>query len=148
MTNKIKLPKLAIVVSQTNYDHTYLMEKRAIEHANFLGCPIVEIARVPGSYDMPLIIKSLLQKENIDAIITLGTIIKGETEHDRIIAGQVARKIVDLSLEYDKPVSLGISGPGMTTLQSKARIEKFAVAAVESAVKIWREKDRINETTK
>lgn len=138
-------PRLAFVVSQTNYDHTYLMEKRAVEHAKFLGCKIMKISKVPGSFDMPLIIKILLERTDIDAIVTIGTIIKGESDHDQLIANQVARKIVDLSLEYNKPVSLGISGPGLSMMQSKARIEKFAVGAVEAAVKLWREIKSVEE---
>lgn len=138
MSNQTQ-PKLAFVVSQTNYDHTFLMEKRALDHAEFLGCEVVTINRAPGAFDMPLLIKNLLQKENIDAIVTLGTIIQGETKHDELIAAQVARKITDLSLEFNKPVSLGISGPGISIMQSKQRIEKFAVAAVEAAVKLYRQ---------
>jgi len=143
MSETTKCPRIALLTSQTNYDHTYLMELRAEEHAQFLGCEVVEKAHVPGSYDMPLILKALLEREDIDAVVTLGTIIKGETNHDTLIANQVARKITDLGLEYNKPVGLGISGPGVTMMGSKARIEKFAVAAVESAVKMWREYHRL-----
>ncbi|MHA2503957.1 MAG: 6,7-dimethyl-8-ribityllumazine synthase [Candidatus Kariarchaeaceae archaeon] len=139
-----KNPRLALLTSQVNYDHTFLMEKRAEEHAEFLGCTVVVKSHVPGAFDMPLILKTLLEREDIDAVVTLGTIIKGETDHDKLIANQVARKITDLSLEYGKPVALGISGPGVTMMQSKARIEKFAVDAVQSAVKLWREKQRIS----
>ncbi|RMG25083.1 MAG: 6,7-dimethyl-8-ribityllumazine synthase [Methanobacteriota archaeon] len=140
----MKNPRLGIVTSQTNYDHTYLMEMRAKEHAEFLGCEIVEIAHVPGVYDMPLILKVMLQREDIDAVVTLGTIIKGESDHDVLIANQVARKITDLSLEYNKPVALGISGPNLTMMQSKARIESFATKSVEAAVKLWREMNRLS----
>lgn len=132
-------PRLGIITSQTNYDHTYLMEKRALEHAEFLGCKVVVQAYVPGVYDMPLIIKAILKREDVDAVVTLGTIIKGESDHDQLIASQVARKITDLSLKYEKPVALGISGPGLTMMQSKARIESFATKAVEAAVKLFRQ---------
>jgi 6,7-dimethyl-8-ribityllumazine synthase len=135
-------PKLAIITSQTNYDHTYLMELRALDHAKFLGCEVVVQAYSPGVYDMPLILKTVLQRQDVDAVITLGTIIKGESDHDTLIAHQVARKITDLSLEHNKPVALGISGPGLTMMQSKARIESFATNAVEAAVKLFRQ---INE---
>ena len=145
MSKNKQFPKLAFVVSQTNYDHTYLMEKRALDHAEFLGCKIVKISKVPGAFDMPLVIKLLLEQDDVDAVVTLGTIIKGETDHDQLIANQVARKIVDLSLQYNKPVGLGISGPGLTMMQSKARIEKFAVSAVEAAVKLWREMKSLEE---
>ena len=51
MTNKKESPRIALLTSQVNYDHTYLMEMRAAEHAEFLGCEIVEKAYAPGAYD-------------------------------------------------------------------------------------------------
>lgn len=145
MTNKNESPRIALLTSQVNYDHTYLMEMRAAEHAEFLGCEIVEKAYAPGAYDMPIILKTLLQREDIDAVVTLGTIVKGETDHDKLIANQVARKITDLSLEFNKPIGLGISGPGVSMMGSKARIDKFATSAVTSAVKMWKELNRIQK---
>jgi 6,7-dimethyl-8-ribityllumazine synthase len=94
---------------------------------------------------MPIILKTLLQREDIDAVVTLGTIVKGETDHDKLIANQVARKITDLSLEFNKPIGLGISGPGVSMMGSKARIDKFATSAVTSAVKMWKELNRIQK---
>ena len=90
---------------------------------------------VPGSYDMPLAIKKMLKKGDVDAVVTIGCVIEGATEHDEIVVGHAARKIMDLSLEYEKPVALGISGPGMTRLEAEERIE-YARRAVESAVKM------------
>jgi 6,7-dimethyl-8-ribityllumazine synthase len=51
------------------------------------------------------------------------------------VVQHAARKIIDLSLEFDKPVSLGISGPGMTRLEANERID-YARRAVESAIKM------------
>lgn len=70
-------------------------------------------------------------------VVTIGAVIEGETEHDDIVIQNAARKIADLSIEYSKPVGLGISGPGMTRLQAEARIER-AKAAVEAVVKLHR----------
>ncbi|MCK4332472.1 MAG: 6,7-dimethyl-8-ribityllumazine synthase, partial [Thermoplasmatales archaeon] len=61
----------------------------------------------------------------------------GETEHDDIVIQHATRKIADLALEYNKPVGLGISGPGMTRLQAEKRIER-AKTAVEAVVKLYR----------
>jgi len=52
------------------------------------------------------------------------------------VMSQAARKITDLSLDFDKPVSLGITGPGMTRMQAEERIER-ARDAVESCVKMY-----------
>ena len=84
---------------------------------------------------MPLAIKKLLKDENIDAVITLGAVIEGETEHDEVVVAHASRKIADLALEFNKPVSLGITGPGMTRLQAQNRIEKGR-DAVDAAVKM------------
>ena len=130
--------RLAIVVSEFNYDVTMMMLKKAISHARFLGATITYIVKVPGSFDMPLAIKNLLEKDDVDAIATLGAVIQGETKHDELVAHQVARKITDLSVEYGKPVTLGIIGPGATRMQAMERIEEYARRAVEAAVKMAR----------
>ncbi len=83
---------------------------------------------------MPLIVEELLKKKDVDAAVTLGAIIKGETRHDEIIADNAARLIADLSIKHGKPVSLGISGPDMTLEQAKDRIEVVAKRAVNAAV--------------
>ena len=127
--------RIGAVVSEFNYDITMVMLERAKEHAYFLGAEITQTVKVPGVFDMGLAIKKLLQRKDIDAVVALGAVIEGETEHDDIVIQHASRKIADLSIEYDKPVGLGISGPGMTRLQAEERIER-AKNAVEAAVKL------------
>lgn len=129
---------IGLVVGEFHYDITENMLNKAVEHANFLGCQVVEIFKVPGSFDMPLAIKNLLAKEQIEGVVCLGAVIKGDTDHDQIVAQHAARKMVDLSLEFNKPVSLGVSGPGMTRVEAVERIEDFARRSVESVVKMVR----------
>ena len=131
--NKIRI---GAVVSEFNYDITMMMLERAREHAEFLGAEITKVVKVPGVFDMGLPIKKLLQKKDIDGVVALGAVIEGETEHDEIVIQHAARKIADLSVEYGKPVGLGITGPGMTRLQAEERIER-AKAAVEAVVKLY-----------
>lgn len=127
--------KIGFVVAEFNRDITYMMEIEGEEHAKFLGAEVVDRIYVPGSYDMPLAIKKMLKKGDVDAVVTIGCVIEGATEHDEIVVGHAARKIMDLGLEFEKPVALGISGPGMTRLEAEERIE-YARRAVESAVKM------------
>jgi 6,7-dimethyl-8-ribityllumazine synthase len=128
--------RLAIVVAEFNYDITYLMLQRALSHANFLGAKVKVVVKVPGSYDMAIAVKELLKREDIDAVVTLGAVIKGETKHDEIVATQTARKLLDLSVEFGKPVTLGIIGHGVTHEQAVERIEEYSTRAVESAIKL------------
>ncbi|AAT43299.1 6,7-dimethyl-8-ribityllumazine synthase [Picrophilus oshimae] len=127
--------RIGMVVAEFNYDITMMMLERARSYAEFLGVEVHKILRVPGSFDMPLAIKKLLMDNDIDGVVTIGAVIKGETDHHKIIMDNVSRKITDLSLEYNKPVALGISGPGESRLQAEARID-MAKEAVESCVKM------------
>ena len=126
---------IGIVVSEFHYDITMMMLERAKEHAKFLGAEVKNVVQVPGVFDMPLAVRKLLEKKDIDGVVTLGAVIEGETEHDDVVMGQASRKITDLAVEFGKPVGLGITGPGMSRLQAQDRIER-AKTAVESVVKM------------
>jgi len=135
----IKEEKLRIgaVVSEFNYDITMMMLERAKEHAQFLGADITHIVKVPGVFDIPLPVKVLMERDDVDGVIVIGAVIEGETEHDEIVIQHATRKITDLSVEYKKPVGLGITGPGMSRLQAQDRIDN-AKSAVEAVVKLHR----------
>ena len=135
---------LGFVIAEFNRDITYMMEKVAEEHAEFLGANVKYKIIVPGVFDMPLAVKKLLEKKDIDAVVTIGCVIEGETEHDEIVVHNAARKIADLSLQYDKPVALGISGPGMTRLQAEERVD-YGKRAVEAAVKMVKRLKALDE---
>ena len=128
--------RLAFVVAEFNFDVTYLMLQRALSYAEFLGAKVSYIVYSPGAYDMPILVENLLRKEDVDAVVALGAIITGATKHDEVIAHQVARKLMDLSEKYGKPVTLGISGPGMNRMQALERVDDYARRAVEAAVKL------------
>ncbi|MCS3924829.1 6,7-dimethyl-8-ribityllumazine synthase [Methanosalsum natronophilum] len=127
--------KLGFVVAEFNRDLTYQMELLGKEHAQFLGADVVEVILVPGVYDMPIAIKKLCSRDDIDAVVTLGMVIEGSTDHDEIVVQHASRKIMDLSLEFNKPVSFGVAGPGMTRMEAHQRVD-YAKRAVESAVKL------------
>ncbi|MEE8168286.1 MAG: 6,7-dimethyl-8-ribityllumazine synthase [Candidatus Hydrothermarchaeales archaeon] len=126
---------IGIVASEFNYDITYAMVELAKEQADFLEADITHIVKVPGTFDMPLMVKKLLEKQDVDGVVTLGAVIEGETEHDEIVIQHASRKIADLSLKYEKPVALGVTGPGLSRLQAHERV-KYAKRAVESVVKM------------
>ncbi len=131
----MKAYRIGLVAAEFNFDVTSMMIQRAKAEAEFLGVKITREVFVPGVYDIPLAVKKLVEMDDIDAVITIGAVIKGETDHDQVIMAQAARKITDLSLEYNKPVALGITGPGETQLQAMDRIEKGR-DAVDAVVKM------------
>jgi len=134
---------IAIVVAEFNEEIASRMQAVAEERAGQLKISVRHVARVPGSYDMPVVVDALLQRRDIDAVVTLGAVIKGQTKHDEVISHAAARALSDLSVRHRKPVSLGISGPGMQKRQAYARIRPVAERAVEAALKISKELERI-----
>ncbi len=137
--------RLGFVVAEWNADITELMLERAKAHARFLETDVNYVFRVPGAFDAPIAIKKLMEKEDVDAVVTLGAVLEGDTEHDQVVAQHAARKIIDLSLEHGKPAGLGISGPGMTRLQGQERIDEYAKRSVESAVKLVKRNRMLDE---
>jgi len=130
---------IAIVGTEFNEKVTNRMMDVAQEKAKLLKLNVKHICKVPGAYDMPIIVNALLQKKDVDAVVTLGAIIKGQTKHDEVIANSTAKSLTELSLKYQKPVSLGISGPGMQERHAYARIRPVAERAVEAVVKLSKE---------
>jgi 6,7-dimethyl-8-ribityllumazine synthase len=127
--------RLGLVVSEFNRDITYQMELLGREHAKFLGADVAAVIYVPGVYDMPIVVRKLLRRDDIDAVVTIGCVIQGDTAHDEVVAQHAARKLMDLSLEFDKPVTLGITGPRMSRPDAHKRVD-YAKRAVEAAVKL------------
>lgn len=127
--------RLGFVIAEFNRDITYQMEILGREHAEFLGAEVVRTLMVPGVYDMPLAVNKLLLQDDVDAVVTIGCVIQGDTGHDEIVAQQASRKLMDLSLEFGKPVTLGISGPKMSRADAHRRVD-YAKRAVEAAVKL------------
>lgn len=123
---------IGLVVAEYNRGITEKMEDSAEEKAEELGSEIVEKILVPGAYDTPLAADRLARHYSVDAVVVLGAIIEGDTNHDEIIGNSVAQKLSDISIKRDKPIMLGVTGPGMTADEARDRID-YAAQAVESA---------------
>ena len=133
------------MVSEFNKEVTSRMLSVAQEKANLMKLKIIYTCKVPGAFDMPIIVDALLKKKDVDGIVTLGAIIKGQTKHDEVISHSTAKSLIDLSIKYQKPVSFVISGPGMQKRHAYARIRPVAERAVEAVVKISEELQRIQK---
>ena len=134
---------IAIVVSEFNKDVTSRMLSVAQEKAESMKLKIVHTCTVLGSFDMPVIVDALLKKSDIDGVVTLGAIITGQTKHDEVISHATAKTLTELSVKYQKPVSLGIIGPALQERHAHARIRPVAERAVEAAERIFDELKRI-----
>jgi 6,7-dimethyl-8-ribityllumazine synthase len=128
--------KIGLVVSEFNREITKKMEQTAENFAKENKVFIIKKIIVPGAYDMPLAVLKLAKKKQIQAIVCIGAIIKGETDHDKVIAQSLAKSLIDISIKYEKPVLLGVIGPNATQKKAKARAEEYAKRAILAAIKI------------
>lgn len=127
---------LALVIGEFNKEISEIMEKSAEDYSRKNGAEIAARVYVPGVYDMPIAIKKLLMEKNIDAVVLIGAIITGETKHDEIIAYTTANEAVKLSMEFNKPVTLGIIGPGATEKNVEERKIEYAERATAAAIEL------------
>lgn len=66
------------------------------------------IVEVPGAFEIPLAAQKLAEKEEIDAVITLGAVIRGETPHFDYVSNEVASGVNRVSLDSKKPIIFGV----------------------------------------
>ena len=124
--------RLAIVAASFNAEVTDRMVGRAVARAKELDVA-VEVVRVPGTFEIPLALRRLLRRKDIDGGVAIGALIQGQTDHDDLLAHSVARALLDLQIRTGKPIGLGITGPGMSLKVAMRRIGN-AARAVDAAV--------------
>ncbi len=129
--------RLAIVWSRFNEEITRAMLEEARKEARAQGAQVVREISVAGAFDIPGAVREVLTWTDADAVVTLGAIVKGETQHDEVIAHQAADALLRLSAEFGRPVALGITGPGMTWQQAEERVPsaRFTVQAALDQLK-------------
>ncbi|MBU2609254.1 MAG: 6,7-dimethyl-8-ribityllumazine synthase [Chloroflexi bacterium] len=114
--------KFALVVSRFNEFITGKLLEGAqdalLRHG--VGEEDIEVAWVPGSFEIPLAAKKLAQTKKYDAVICLGAVIRGGTPHHEYIAAEVTKGIAKVSLDTDLPVVYGV----ITTENLEQAIER------------------------
>ena len=85
----------------------------------------IDVAWVPGAFELPLIAKKMVNTEKYDAVICLGAVIKGATPHFDYVCAEVSKGIASVSLQTDKPVIFGV----LTTNTIEQAIERAGTKA-------------------
>ena len=85
----------------------------------------ITIARVPGSWEIPLVARRMARSGSYDAVICLGAIIRGDTPHFDYVAAEAAKGIAAASLDTDVPVVFGV----LTTDTTEQAVERAGVKA-------------------
>mgnify|MGYP000138534758 CR=1 FL=1 len=98
--------RFGIVVSEWNADITKNLEKGAIETLLDCGAEKENIISwdVPGSFELVFGCKKMIETQQLDAIIAIGTVIQGETKHFDFVCESVTQGIVNLNIKYNVPV--------------------------------------------
>ncbi len=116
---------IGIVVSRFNELVTKELKESAIETLlrHQVDKERIHVVEVPGAFEIPVVAKRLIEREEMDAVIALGAIIRGDTPHFDYVAGEVASGIQRVSLDSGKPVIFGI----LTTDTGEQAIERLGV---------------------
>ena len=134
--------RIGIVVSRFNSFISDKLLEGALDALERHGTETksIDVARVPGAFDLPLIAKKMASSGRYDAICALGCVIRGDTPHFEYVAAQAARGVAQASVDSGVPVSFGV----LTTDTVEQAIERAgtkagnkgadaAVAAIEMA---------------
>ena len=105
--------KIAIAVSEYNEDITFALRDGAVNTLKEYGVKEknISVQLVPGAFELPLAAKWLYHHKKADAVICLGCVIKGDTDHDIYINNAVSKAIMDLGLQTDCPFVFGVITP-------------------------------------
>lgn len=130
--NEGNVKRIAVIYGTYHENEVAQMREAVRVEARAAGVEIVYEKGVPGSMEKPLAAKRALLDDNVDAAVVLGIIEKGETQHGLVMAQAVIRALVDLQLEFMKPVGVGILGPDIQPHQIPPRLRLYAANALKA----------------
>ena len=102
--------RIAIVASRYN---NYIVERLLSGCMDTLSkagisAEQITVVRVPGAFEIPVTVRRLAQRDDFDAVIALGAVIRGETPHFEFICNECARGLASIALQVNKPVIFGV----------------------------------------
>ena len=98
--------RVAVITALFNEEITIALEKGAVDELVSLGVDAarIQVVRVPGAWELPYAAGRLLRENKADAVIACGCVIRGETSHYDIVAGESASGLMRVSLDFSRPV--------------------------------------------
>jgi 6,7-dimethyl-8-ribityllumazine synthase len=102
--------RVAVVVSRFNELITERLLQGAVDTAREHGVADhnLDVAWVPGAFELPLAARALAESGRYDAIACVGAVIRGETPHFDFVAGEAARGVMEVGADYGLPVAFGV----------------------------------------
>lgn len=120
--------KIAIVIARFNsFINESLLEGAldALKRAGQVKEENITLVRAPGAYELPLVARHLAESKKYDAIVALGTVIRGGTAHFEYVAGEASSGLAKVAMESDIPVAFGV----LTTENIEQAIERAGTKA-------------------
>lgn len=111
--------KIGVVTGRFNQKITEKLESGALAVLKEMGCSQIVAVRVPGAFEIPLAGQHLLSR-GCDAVVALGTVIRGDTTHYDYVCAAVERGCTELQLQTGKPVAFGV----LTTENEEQALER------------------------
>ena len=97
--------KIAIIAAKFNPEYTDALVENAVEEIDQIASNArIDIVRVPGAFEVPIVSKAIIENERPDCVIALGCIIRGGTGHADLVANSVTQALLDLSLAKTTPI--------------------------------------------
>lgn len=124
--------RFGIVVSRFNDFITERLQEGAIDALvrHEVKENDIDIAKVPGAFEIPFVARRMAQSKKVNAVICIGTIIRGDTPHFEFIAAEASKGIAAVAMESDIPIIFGV----LTTETIEQAIER---AGTKSGNKGW-----------
>jgi 6,7-dimethyl-8-ribityllumazine synthase len=104
------MPKLVLIMSEFNQPYPQRLLDGALAAVNDHNIPLsdVTIVKVPGAFELPITAKAYALKKEIDAVVCLGVVIRGDTTHYDYVCAETARGIMQVGLDTLKPILFGV----------------------------------------
>jgi 6,7-dimethyl-8-ribityllumazine synthase len=102
--------RIVVVASRFNESVTTPLAEGAVETLVRQGVLFddIDVLWVPGAWELPIAVRRAVASARYDAAVAVGAVIRGETPHFDIVAGESARGLMEVSREFDVPVTLGL----------------------------------------
>jgi 6,7-dimethyl-8-ribityllumazine synthase len=102
--------RFALIVSRFNDFVVEPLVRGAVDALKRHGAPEkqIEIVRVPGAFDIPVVARKLAQSRRYEALVALGAVIRGQTPHFDYVAGECASGLARIALESGVPIGFGV----------------------------------------
>lgn len=120
--------KIAVVIARFNsFINESLLEGAldALKRAGQVKEENITLVRAPGAYELPLVARCLAESKKYDAIVALGTVIRGGTAHFEYVAGEASSGLGQVAMQADIPVAFGV----LTTENIEQAIERAGTKA-------------------